>query len=186
MGFFVNFFRSPCNFAFPVVRYCVACYIFLCEVISLQTHYGHLARVLHSCTDQAITNALAQMELTSAQGHIVGFITHREQPPCARDIEEAFQLSHATVSGLLSRLEKKGFIEFRSDEADRRCKRIHILPKAKELEQTMHRTIRANEERMVQDFTEEEKQLFSQLLHRAIRNMGESPCKRKSKEERKP
>lgn len=146
-------------------------------------HFGHYFRILHSCTGQAMTNALADLELTAAQGHIMGYITHRPQPPCARDIEEAFQLSHPTVSGLLNRLEKKGFIEFRPDEADRRCKRIYLLPKGRQLDETMHNTIRATEAQLVQDFTEEEKELFGQLLERAIRNMGEHTCRRKCKEE---
>lgn len=145
--------------------------------------YGHLIRVLENCTDQTMSNALASMELTAAQGHIMGFIAHRTTPPCAKDIEEAFQLSHPTVSGLLSRLEKKGFIEFRPDENDRRCKRIYLLPKGRELEETMQKTILCTEERLVQDFTEEEKDLFVALLTRAIRNMGGNPCKRKHKEE---
>ena len=145
--------------------------------------YGHLVRILHSCTDQKITAALASMELTAAQGPILGFIEHAEQPPCARDLEEVFHLTHPTVSGLLTRLEKKGFIEFRPDEIDRRCKRIHILDKGRRCNEMMHRIIDENESRMVQDFTREERELFEQFLARAIRNMGASPCRRKHKEE---
>lgn len=130
-----------------------------------------------------MTNALAAMELTAAQGHIMGYITHRQQPPCSRDIEEEFHLSHPTVSGLLSRLEKKGFIEFRTDARDRRCKRIYILQKGLELEETMRRTIQASEERMVQGFTEQEKEQFSALLTRAIANMDGNPCNHSHKEE---
>ena len=47
----------------------------------------------------------------------------------------------------------------------------------------MHQTICTIEDRMVKDFTPEEKELFSQLLLRAIANMGATPCKRRSKEE---
>ena len=94
----------------------------------MQVRYGYLVRVLQNCTDQAMNNALASMDLTAAQGHIMGFITHREKPPCARDIEEQFQLSHPTVSGILSRLEQKGFVEMRPDPQDRRYKRIYVLP----------------------------------------------------------
>ena len=146
----------------------------------MKTQFGHLFRVLHTCTDQAITNALAAMELTAAQGHIMGFIAHRKDPPCPRDIEEAFQLSHPTVSGLLSRLEKKDFIALRTDENDRRCKRIYVLPKGRELQETMHRTILSTEQQLVRDFTPEEKEQFALLLTRAIRNMGENPCRRKT------
>lgn len=119
------------------------------------------------------------MELTAAQGHIMGYIAHRQDPPCAKDLEEAFHLSHPTVSGLLSRLEKKGFIEFREDPADRRFKRIYMLVKGNECEETMHRTILETEAKLVQGFTDEEKELFAQLLRRAIHNMGENECKRK-------
>ena len=146
-------------------------------------HYGHMLRVLHWCTDQTMTGALARMDLTAAQGHIMGYLAHSPNPPCSRDIEEAFQLSHPTVSGLLSRLEKKGFIEFRPDEKDRRCKRIHMLPKGQACIELMHHTIRENEERIVQGFSDAEKAQFASLLERAISNMGGSPCQRKLKEE---
>ena len=149
----------------------------------MRTYYGHLARVLHACTDQTMTAALAQMELTAAQSHILCYITYRKSPPCARDIEEAFQLSHPTVSGILSRLEQKDFIEMRPDELDRRCKRIYIREKGLQLDEMMHQTVRSTEERMVQGFTEDEKAQFADLLRRAIDNMGGNPCKRKHKEE---
>lgn len=153
------------------------------EVTNLLPHYGHLLRILHWCTDQKITGALADMELTASQGPILGFIERSPQPPCSRDIEEEFHLSHPTVSGLLSRLEKKGFIEFRPDDGDKRCKRIYILPKGRSCNETMYRIIQENEARMVQDFTAEEMDLFEEFLLRAIRNMGVNPCKRKHKEE---
>lgn len=152
-------------------------------MIYLHSHYGYFVRILHWCTDQAMTNALASMDLTASQGPIIGFIAHRPQAPCSRDIEEEFHLSHPTVSGILSRLERKGFIEFRPDGQDRRCKRIYILPKGQECDELIHKTIRINEERMVQDFTDAEKEQFAALLKRAIRNMGGRTCKPHHKEE---
>jgi len=146
-------------------------------------HYGHLIRILHWCTDQVMTAALEKQELTAAQGHIMGYLSRQEQPPCPRDIEEAFHLSHPTVSGLLSRLEQKGFIQQCTDPKDRRCKRIQLLSKGLQCHDTMHRIIQENEERMVQDFTPEEKEQFAALLQRAITNMGGGPCQRHCKEE---
>lgn len=153
------------------------------EVIFLSYHYGHLLRILHWCTDQSVTSALETMELTAAQGHVMGFLSHRTEPPCPRDIEAEFQLSHPTVSGLLSRLEQKGFIELRTDPNDRRCKRIYILPKGAQCHELMHQTIQRNEQRIVEGFTKEEQEQFGQFLQRAIANMGGSPCRRKNKEE---
>ena len=122
-----------------------------------------------------MTQAFEQMELTSAQGRIMGFLARRKEPPCAKDIEEEFHLSHPTVSGLLSRLEKKDFIEFRPDEKDGRCKRIYILPKGLACHERIYRTIQENEARIVQGFTPEEKAQFAEFLARAVHNMGCAP-----------
>ena len=138
----------------------------------MEHHYGPRFRALHWCTDQNMSAALAQMELTAAQGHIVGFLAQRESPPCARDIEEAFGLSHPTVSGTLNRMEKKGFIELRPDADDRRCKRIHILPKGLECYARIIENIHRIENQVVRDFTPQERELFSRFLDRAITNMG--------------
>ena len=140
--------------------------------------YGRLLRILHWCTDQTMTNALETMELTSAQGRIMGFLAHCEEPPCPRDIEEEFRLSHPTVSGLLTRLEKKEFIRILPDETDRRCRRIHVLPKGRECQETMHQVIVSNEAKLVEGFTEEEQALFADFLKRAITNMGGNACRR--------
>lgn len=149
----------------------------------MQPHYGHLVRILHWCTDQTISGALEKMELTAAQGHIMGYLTHCKEPPCPRDVEEVFHLSHPTVSGTLSRLEQKGFLELRPDSTDRRCKRICILPKGRECQELMHQTILENEERMVQGFSPEERETFLSLLQRAAANMGHIPFHNKVKEE---
>ena len=149
----------------------------------MHVYYGHLLRILHWCTDQAMTSALEKMDLTASQGHIMGFLSRQPAPPCPRDIEEAFHLSHPTVSGLLSRLEQKGFIQLQTDPADRRCKRIYICQKGHECHQTMHQTILSTEACLVQDFTPEEKEQFARLLQRAIANMGAAPCQFSSKEE---
>ena len=149
----------------------------------MDIYHGHLVRVLHLCTDQTMTAALEKMELTAAQGRIMGYLSRQAEPPCPKDIEEAFHLSHPTVSGLLSRLEQKGFLELKTDPEDRRCKRIYILPKGHECHQTMHQTILTTEDRLVQNFTPEEKEQFAAFLHRAIANMGGTPCHPIPKEE---
>jgi len=135
-------------------------------------HYGHLIKVLHWCTDQAMTAALEEMDLTAAQGRVMGYLSFCKDPPCPRDVEETFHLTHPTISGILTRLEKKEFIEIYPDPADRRCKRIRVLPKGVQCHETMHRIILDMEDRIVRDFAPEEKEQFYDLLSRAITNMG--------------
>lgn len=150
----------------------------------MQRHFGHRFRILHWCIETSMTDALAKMELTSAQGRIIGYLAHQKQPPCARDIEEVFQLSHPTVSGLLSRLEKKGFIRLEPDSDDRRCKRVVLLPKGNACNEVIRQQIQENESRVVLGFTEAEKEQFLSYLQRAMDNMGHHGCEHRSKEEK--
>ena len=73
----------------------------------------------------------------------------------------------------------------RPDQQDRRCKRIYVLQKGLQLNETMHQIIRATEEKMVQDFTEAEKEEFESLLKRAIHNLDGCLCRKRHKEEPK-
>ena len=126
---------------------------------------------------------MESMDLTAVQGHIMAYLAHAKQPPCPRDLEAEFHLTHPTVSGILSRLEQKGFLELRTDPEDRRCKRIYVLEKGWQCHEVMHRTILENERRMTEGFTPEEQELFTGLLRRAIRNMGGDPSPRRFKED---
>ena len=145
--------------------------------------FGGRIRLLHWCTSQAMNESLAQIGLTSAQGRIMGRLMHSKEHLRARDIEREFCLSHPTVSGILSRLEKKGFIELRTDRADKRCKRIYVLDKASEFSSLMSETIEKNESRLVDGFTPEEAAQFAAYLERAIGNMGVRPPELSCKEE---
>ena len=134
--------------------------------------YGHLFRMLSCAMGQRMNAALSGMELTSAQGPILGYLTHCQTPPCAKDIEEQFQLSHPTVSGLLARMEKKGFIAQKADPEDRRRKKVYLRPKGLECTQTMSVVIRQGDEELLLGFTQEERALFRDFLVRAMQNLS--------------
>ena len=148
----------------------------------MNQHFGARFRVLHCYTDQMLTNALAQMNLTSSQGRILGFIAHSPTPPCPRDIEEIFTLSHPSVSGTLKRMEEKGFLEFRPDETDRRSKRIYLLPKGKDCHSQIGQTIARIEATITAGFSPAEQAQFSGFLERALRNVGADCCHQKKEE----
>lgn len=145
----------------------------------MPVYYGHLIRILHWRTDQTITDTLDKLGLTASQGRVLGYVAHHPEPPCPRDIESDFHLSHPTVSGLLSRLEQKGFLQLRTDPQDRRCKRIYLLEKGKACQAQIRQRIHQHEAQLVQGFTPEEQAQFASLLQRAIENLGDCPSKTK-------
>lgn len=125
---------------------------------------------------------LQELDLTNAQGHVIGFLNRAQKAPCARDMETTYGLSHATVSGILSRMESKGFIEQRPDSRDRRVKRIYLLEKGHACSKGIVQRLEESEQIMTEGFTEEELEQFRSYLGRAIHNLErsvrENPCNR--------
>ena len=132
---------------------------------------GHYFKVMQIRMEHAMNRRLQELDLTSAQGHIIGYLTHAKEPPCARDIEKFFGLSHPTVSGLLSRMEAKGFVEIQPDEKDKRVKRIVLLEKGLACSRQIHQCIAANNRQMIRGFTQEETEQLRSLMSRAVDNM---------------
>ena len=153
---------------------CVAYNTFAKEVIETEEHLGRSFKRLHFLLDQAINQRLLELDLTTAQGRIIGYLTHRSEPPCARDLETDFGLSHATVSGILSRMESKGFIEIQPDPDDRRVRRICLLEKGRACSQEIARHIRDTEQSMAEGFSPQELALLRSFLKRAIGNLNQA------------
>ncbi len=74
-----------------------------------------LGREIHRLDNlmgRAIGQAKESLGLTATQGFVLGYLArHKNEPPmCLRDLETRFDLTHPTVSGIVSRLEAKGFL----------------------------------------------------------------------------
>lgn len=179
--FYAHFGTSGCNSIASMLKF-VAYNIITEGVIATPIHLGHTFKKLHFLVEQLMNRKLQELDLTSAQGHVIGFLRHAKEPPCARDLEMTFGLSHATVSGILSRMEAKGFIEVRPDPRDRRVKRICLLDKGTACSQSIARHIEECERIIMEDFTGEEMEQFRSYLTRVVQklehNVRENQCNR--------
>ena len=148
-------------------------------------HFGPLFKTIGTATDSNISRQLQKTELTSAQMFILHFLSHHTQEEIyQKDIEDALELSHATVAGIISRLENKNFIRLVPSERDKRCKQIVATEKAKELDAETGRVIRDAEQKLLADFSEEETEQLRSYLKRILFNLGiEMPKKPVLKED---
>ena len=140
-------------------------------VIATPIHLGHTFKKLHFLVEQLMNRKLQELDLTSAQGHVIGFLRRSAEPPCAKDMENAYGLSHATVSGILSRMEAKDFISQEPDPHDRRVKRLYLRDRGLECSEQIWQHICEIERSMTADFTPEELEQFRDYLSRAISNL---------------
>ena len=84
-----------------------------------------------------VDEMLAEKGLTSVQFGVLGQLNKLETEGAdeinQRDLENAARVSHSTMTEIVKRLEKKGFVRCCPGEKDGRCKRIEATPLAKEL-----------------------------------------------------
>ena len=151
--------------------------------MSTRQHIGHYFKVMQLRIDSSMNRQLQELDLTSAQGRIIGFLAHRKEPACARDLEKFFALSHPTVSGLISRMEEKGFVKICTDPQDRRVKRIMLREKGVACSRQIGASIEENERQMLRGFTPEETAQFRLFLERAIGNMNDAESSAPRREE---
>lgn len=113
---------------------------------------------------------LRQYDLTFSQVRILSYL-HRYGPEVTqKEIETYLDVSHPTVVGLVSRLEKNGFVECHTDSRDRRNKRIRLAQKAYETKEKVDGKRRQNEQMMTAGLSDEERQELVRLLRKVYSN----------------
>ena len=139
-------------------------------------------RTLDQAGKQRVDQQFNAMELTAMQSYVLRYLHDRRgEVVYPKDIEQRFRLTHPTVSGLLARLEAKGFVTCTPDPDDRRCKRVAETAKAEQCHLAIHETFRELEQQTLRGFTPAEIASLLALLDRAIANLYETqeeprPC----------
>lgn len=139
-------------------------------------HNEHLGPKLKSINNQLKKRLCKDgqyMQLTSTQMHILKYLcTHQDSVIYQKDILNEFDLSNATVSGIISRLEAKGFVFCAHSDSDSRYKQICITEKALGCHLAVCENIVQLEERLIDGFTKEEIQKLHEYLDRIQKNLN--------------
>lgn len=137
-------------------------------------HIGRMVKILNTSIEREMNRELAQFDLTGGQGAIMGYLTHHPgQEICQKDLEREFELSHPTMSSILSRMENKGIITTAPLEKDKRYKKISLTEKGLDLDREIFSRIEKMESRLLEGFSEDEKSEAFKLMHRLIQNISE-------------
>ena len=88
-----------------------------------------------------------------------------------RDIEEHFHISNPTVTGILNRLEQKGFIERKLNQKDKRVRAIVLTQKEQDLHEDIVKQIRTMESRFGNVLGDEKKVQLLEILKELAENL---------------
>ena len=118
---------------------------------------------------------MAEYGLTSIQADVLMFVltNYRKREVNQLDVQGVFKLTNPTVSGIVDRLEEKGFIKRVRSEKDARFRSLVALPKGAALEDTLRQSAIEAEQALVRDLSEAEQAEFERLLKIALETVEE-------------
>lgn len=131
---------------------------------------SQLARRLECSVNKALDDA----DLTQSQLRVLLCICENEaeggNPLFQKDIEKRLMLSNPAVTGIVQRLEAKGFIERRTSFSDCRHKEIRTTKRSQQLAEHLLQIKRSHEVMLLDGISEEEKDVLFRCLDKMLRN----------------
>ena len=131
-----------------------------------------LMKITEKEIERRLNDKAQDMGLTSSQMQLMHFICRKSGQICQKDMEERFDLTHATVSGIITRLEAKAFIETRPGETDKRCKYLFATKKGLACFNGIHAYIMNCDLQLMDGFSAEEKQQARAMFTRMLDNLN--------------
>jgi len=112
--------------------------------------------------------------LTRSQAIVLHYIYENlESGITQKDIENHFKVTKSTVSGIVDRLQKGGFIKRVKDKNDSRINHLLITEKAKELDNEVQKVKCDLDDKSTSCLTEDEYETLLNLLDKVYANLEE-------------
>lgn len=132
---------------------------------------GYMLKQLNDRLHVQADANLKECGLTFSQVRVLKVLRKNGGQVPQKVIEETLQVAHPTVVGIVSRLEKNGFVSCHMDPADRRNKIVCETEKALENHRKHKKQMQEVEARLLDGFSEEEIRELKRMLRHLYQNM---------------
>ena len=110
-------------------------------------------------------NQLRKVDLTMAQVEVLSYLIFAEgYSRSLKEIEHHLSVAQSTAAGIVKRLETKKFVSSYISQDDKRRKMIVLTDKGIEYSSVARANMDSAEEMLLHNLTDEEKEIFYQLL----------------------
>ena len=100
-------------------------------------------------------------------------VASRKEEINQKDVERALSLKNPTVTGLLKRLDEKGYILIVPSTKDKRCKNIYLTEKAYDIRRRMEADRKKVDKRLTIGMTKKEVQALRKMLDKVLYNVAD-------------
>lgn len=135
---------------------------------------GFLIRQINNVYEKDFNQMLKRIGITSSQCEVLDYLFHSSKEEITqRDIERHLNLKNPTVTGLLKRLEEKGFVLIVPSNKDKRCKNIFLTEKAYDIQKKMEASRKKSDRMLTLGMKEKEIQALEKVLEKVLYNIAE-------------
>lgn len=129
-----------------------------------QKDIGYLIKNINDKLKVKADADLKHSNLTLAQSRVLAFLDSRGGQATQKEIEVYLDVSHPTVVGIISRMERNGHLRCWVDETDKRNKIVALTEQAKAMGEEMEQRISANEKMLLASLSEADIKKLKQML----------------------
>lgn len=135
---------------------------------------GFIVKQINNIYEKELNERLKKLGITSSQCAVLDYLFHTNKEEVnQRDVERSLSLKNPTVTGILKRMEEKGFILSVPNAADKRKKNIYLTEKAYDIQRKMDADRRKLDNRLTIGLSKKEVNALSRGLEKVLYNISE-------------
>ena len=139
-----------------------------------QFKIGKILKIVSNYMDKDMNNCLSDYNITRSQ---MGILIYIQVAECKNieanqvDIEKEFNLKNPTVTGIINRLEEKGYIKRVRSDKDKRYNKLELTESGREILNKGKRKAQENEEKLLKILTDDEIKELKRILTKIVNNI---------------
>ncbi len=139
-----------------------------------QLKIGKILKIVSNYMEKDMNNCLSDYNITRSQ---MGILIYIQVAECKNieanqvDIEKEFNLKNPTVTGIINRLEEKGYIKRVRSDKDKRYNKLELTESGREILNKGKRKAQENEEKLLKILTDDEIKELKRILTKIVNNI---------------
>lgn len=139
-----------------------------------QMPIGFMFKQINTIYEKEFNNRLRKLGITASQCAVLDYLFNSSiEEVTQKDIEKALNLKNPTVTGLLKRLDEKGFVLIVPSNKDKRCKNVYLTEKAYDIQRRMDMDRKKLDKMLTLGMSKKEVAALEKMLARVLYNVEE-------------
>ena len=135
---------------------------------------GFMIKQINTIYEKELNNLLKSVGITASQCAVLDYLFHSNKEAVnQRDVERNLNLKNPTVTGILKRLDEKGYILCVPNEEDKRRKNIYLTEKAYDIQKRMETDRKKLDKRLTMGMTKKEVAAVTRALEKMLYNIAD-------------